>query len=232
MEGRFYVDRCTRITRQENYGSPPVLGPNRPVSPRQFVIQIEGLLGADSEPDALFFVESWTLGVTAAVESFHKRRRGHVDQELYSNTLDNFDNLRGQSFVQERELNAEFLSSAPYRRDPGVHDAECPPQPQEETSAWTEGPAPREWETTAEEYAGRGETTRPMTQERACDILGVAAPCTRGEIKAAYRQMVGRWHPDRLGSMTEGVRRSATEKMAVINAAYRLLCSGLRKESP
>jgi DnaJ-class molecular chaperone len=64
-----------------------------------------------------------------------------------------------------------------------------------------------------------------MTECRAREILGVTATSTRRQIKAAYRQMVSSWHPDRLECRTEEVRQFATAKMVAINAAYRLLRS-------
>jgi len=231
MEGQFHVDRCPCITTQESYDGPPALGPNRPRPPWQFVIEIQRLLGADSEPDPLFFVESWTLGLPAAVENFQQRRQGQADRERYGHAFDNFNHLRAQSFVQERELYAEFLTSARAGAISGCHDAGRPPRSPEGPATWTQDPAPKEWDTAAEEYASSGETTRPMTLGRACELLGVAATSTRGQIKAAYRHMVSQWHPDRLGSRTEEVRQLATEKMVEINAAYRLLRSGLRQKS-
>jgi DnaJ-class molecular chaperone len=55
----------------------------------------------------------------------------------------------------------------------------------------------------------------------------VAENSSRKEIKAAYRRMVGQWHPDRLECRAEDVRQLATRQMASINEAYRLLCSSL-----
>jgi DnaJ-class molecular chaperone len=67
-----------------------------------------------------------------------------------------------------------------------------------------------------------------MTKELACRLLGVIAPSTRKQIKAAYRRMVSQWHPDRLELASEEVRQMANERMATINEAYHLLLSGLR----
>jgi curved DNA-binding protein CbpA len=39
--------------------------------------------------------------------------------------------------------------------------------------------------------------------------------------------MVGQWHPDRLQFTTEAVRKHATQHMASLNEAYRLLCASL-----
>ena len=50
-------------------------------------------------------------------------------------------------------------------------------------------------------------------------VLNVPPTATRAEIRAAYRALARRWHPDRF---MEGPERDwANEKMAEINAAYR-----------
>ena len=49
---------------------------------------------------------------------------------------------------------------------------------------------------------------------------------TREEIRAAYRQLARRWHPDRFMAGPE--RDWANEKMAEINAAYRLCLDSLK----
>lgn len=50
-------------------------------------------------------------------------------------------------------------------------------------------------------------------------VLQISPTATREEIRAAYRDLVRRWHPDRF---TAGPERDwATEKMANITAAYR-----------
>ena len=50
-------------------------------------------------------------------------------------------------------------------------------------------------------------------------VLNVPPTATKAEIRAAYRALARRWHPDRF---MEGPERDwANEKMAEINAAYR-----------
>lgn len=50
-------------------------------------------------------------------------------------------------------------------------------------------------------------------------VLNLTPLATRDEIRAAYRELARRWHPDRF---MEGPERDwANEKMAEINAAYR-----------
>lgn len=53
----------------------------------------------------------------------------------------------------------------------------------------------------------------------AYSVLNVPPSATKAEIRAAYRALARRWHPDRF---MEGPERDwANEKMAEINAAYR-----------
>jgi hypothetical protein len=66
----------------------------------------------------------------------------------------------------------------------------------------------------------------PLSLDRARRLLGVAANSTRDQIRAAYRQLAGRYHPDRHATQGDQQRRFATERMASINEAYRLLCAG------
>ena len=60
-----------------------------------------------------------------------------------------------------------------------------------------------------------------------CEVEGLEpATATRDEIRAAYRELARRWHPDRF--MPGPERDWANEKMAAINSAYRACLSGLR----
>ena len=58
------------------------------------------------------------------------------------------------------------------------------------------------------------------------EVLNIPATATRDEIRAAYRELARRWHPDRFLPGPE--RDWANEKMADINAAYRTCLNGLR----
>ncbi len=216
MEDQFLVDRGSCSTAREGYEAILGVDSNRPGEDRQFVNELHGLLGDDSEPDSLFFVESWTLGTSAAVENFQQRRQEHADRESQNRSFREFDNRGSLFFVQQSEWFAEQFGSA--------HHADWA-QPPEEPAVRTQEQAPQEWGSFAEERDSRQETTYPMTQYRACRLLGVNATSTREQIKAAYRRMASQWHPDRLECRTEEVRQLATEKMVAINEAYRVLRS-------
>ena len=58
------------------------------------------------------------------------------------------------------------------------------------------------------------------------EVLNIPVTATRDEIRAAYRDLARRWHPDRFLPGPE--RDWANEKMAAINAAYRHCLNGLR----
>ena len=97
----------------------------------------------------------------------------------------------------------------------------------EDSATQTQDQAQRESDAFAEECDCRQDAIHPMTHHRACQLLGVTSTSTQRQIKAAYRRKVSQWHPDRLESRTKEVRLLATEQMAAINEAYRLLRGGL-----
>ena len=60
-------------------------------------------------------------------------------------------------------------------------------------------------------------------------LLNLPPTATKAEIRAAYRALARRWHPDRF---QEGPERDwANDKMAEINAAYRMCLSGAASAS-
>lgn len=60
----------------------------------------------------------------------------------------------------------------------------------------------------------------------AYELLNVSPGASRDEIRAAYRAMARRWHPDRFMAGPE--RDWANDRMADINAAYRVCLDSLR----
>ena len=59
------------------------------------------------------------------------------------------------------------------------------------------------------------------------EVLNIPATASLDEIRAAYRNLARRWHPDRFMAGPE--RDWANEKMAAINAAYRACLDGARQ---
>ena len=57
-------------------------------------------------------------------------------------------------------------------------------------------------------------------------VLGIPPTATKDEVRAAYRALARRWHPDRF--MPGPERDWANEKMARINAAYRMCLNRLK----
>ena len=58
------------------------------------------------------------------------------------------------------------------------------------------------------------------------EVLNIPVTATPAEIRAAYRELARRWHPDRFMAGPE--RDWANEKMAAINAAYRACLNAAR----
>jgi len=171
-----------------------------------FGAQLEPLLSGDCVPDPLFFVESWTIGAAAAAEHLRRRQRKHETKEPHPPAFPALHSL------------PPFLASAEWL--------------QATTISLSQHSAPAAGlNETREEDEGSNLLTSPHTLEGACRLLGVAASSSRDQIKGAYRQLAGRCHPDRHATQSGQERQLATERMASINEAYRLLCAA-RKDSP
>jgi len=54
-------------------------------------------------------------------------------------------------------------------------------------------------------------------------VLGLDASASVGDIKRAYRKLISRHHPDKLGDVPEELKRRAEERAREINAAYERL---------
>lgn len=177
--------------------------------------QMDELLGANSEPDSQFFVESWTLGVEAATHRLQTRREAAMHRDFDPTSFRPFDFSMPLNFVHDAAHDQHAVASmsagfsAAWKDAYGVHGAASSrnaERPHDETKA------------------GARLSSQPVTIEDACRMLGVAATSTRKQIRSAYRQLVRRYHPDRLAQSSEQDRRIATDKMTSINEAYHLLC--------
>ena len=200
----------------------PQIDPNQPWQDLQFVSQMEQVLGHDAEPDPLFFVESWTIGVPAAVQNLQHRRQREVERRNYAfSELQSYSTL---NFVQEAEFDSEFLSAVnaaaiadAYLPGLPAHTYKRTPEPAQSRSSQTGDPF--------NDFNLGQESARPLTFQAACRLLGVSSSSPRDQIRAAYRKMAGRYHPDRLERCSETERKLGTDRMSAINEAYRLLCN-------
>jgi hypothetical protein len=171
------------------------------------------VLGDDADPDPLFFVETWTFGVDAATRNLHARRHTSEPHEAHATTFQSFNFFTPVTFIEESM------------------SASTSTMPSAFSSAWKEayGAPASAAHTSAPNNAAPFSSTdlsQPLTAELACRTLGIATSSSRRQIKAAYRQLVWRYHPDRLEYSTEHDQRIATDRMTSINAAYHLLCGG------
>jgi hypothetical protein len=231
MAGQFHAESVSCSTRQEYCEAIPASGSNRPGQASRFANDFQRLVGDNSEPDPLFFVECWTLGTPAAVENFQQRRQGPAACQPPLPAFLDLYNPCTLFFLQQRDLDAKSLSaSIAAVSAKRCYAAWSRPSP-EEPAAPTQDKPPQPGKTATESRESRQETIHSTTRQSACRLLGVTAASTREQIKTAYRRMASQWHPDRLELTTEQARRNATEQMAAINDAYHLLCSCLPQES-
>jgi len=176
-----------------------------------FLSQIEQLLGEEAEPDAEFFIDSWTVGVAAASENFLRRQQAVKRPKHETPAWDTFvffppfyaasvdaSAVAAWHTGEARAVKASIMN-------PGL------PSNDDEDN----------WR--AEEV----DMARPLTIESACRVLGVGAASSREQLRAAYRKMASRYHPDRLLRSEAREQKLASDRMASINEAYRLLCTGL-----
>jgi DnaJ domain len=198
--------------RTAQYGAAAAgLGSARTGEP--FLTQIEQVLGEETEPDAAFFVDSWTLGVAEASESLQRRQRKLKSRDCEMPAWNSFSYFTPLFFVG---LDASVDTVWP----PRVERAEK----REEDKQRFGGDKRDEWRA-----AGEVEESHSLTMESACQVLGVDATSTREQIRAAYRKMAGRHHPDRLARGGAQEKKLASDRMATINEAYRLLCAALAR---
>jgi DnaJ like chaperone protein len=59
------------------------------------------------------------------------------------------------------------------------------------------------------------------------EVLGVAADAGKTEVAAAYKHMIGQYHPDKVERMGPEIRELARRRSAEINAAYEAAMKSL-----
>jgi hypothetical protein len=227
MEGQLHAQRVSNSPWQENCEAVPALESNWSGQACQFINDFQRLMGDDFEPDPLFFVECWTLDTPTAARNFQQRRRRPAERERPCYMTRDSYTPSTLAFSQQCDSAAKFSSSVSAAAGAGRDYTDWCRQPSQSSSRWTQDQNPPQEEGFAEACDSRQQAVYPMTEQNACQLLGVTANSTLEQIKAAYRRLASQWHPDRLELRTERVRRLATEQMAAINEAYHLLRSCL-----
>jgi hypothetical protein len=217
MEGQFNVEFDFPTAPQEDFTSFSTLDSSSPMPGSHFASDIRNLVGEETEPDPLFFVESWTLGASRAAENLKQRRQPHSDFQPQSHTFDQYNQLGAEFFVQQSWQYAQFRSSRPA--------AARPPYAEGFATHQRQASHDRSEAFTGDHDSGE-QPNQPMTRQLALQILGVTATSTQGEIKSAYRHLVNEWHPDRFEGQADRARQLATAKMSAINKAYQFLRTG------
>jgi hypothetical protein len=165
--------------------------------------QLQPILGHEAEPDPAFFIDSWTIGVTAASENYlHRHHESKPREVSHASELPSY--IPSFTFVSflNIEPTAPAVSSSPEKAIDRTKDLSGFVYQEEEVEL---------------------DLTGPLTLQTASRLLGVAANSSREQIRTAYRRMAGRYHPDRQESAGQQHRKQASDRMAAINAAYHML---------
>ena len=180
------------------------------------------MLGEDCELEASFLEESWVSGrpmTSARVGRKRDRVAENDDRVTFTelNTLGSFFFSPASELMGNRPAYACPADSTNSYRAAWLRD------PFDEFASRTEDQSLVQDFAGYKNHAWDGGALGSMTHRRDCELLSVSEESTATQIRAAYRRMVGEWHPDRLEQSGERVRAFATKQMAAINEAYHLL---------
>ncbi len=195
--------------------------------PSRLADQIREMLGEDCELEASILEEIWESGL-AMTSARCRRSRNPTMKNDGDVTFAELNTLGSFSFSPVNELMSDHPAYVYPADSPNSYRAVWLHDPLEESTSRREDPA---WAQNAAGYKQQTYdegTLGAMTCQRACELLSVRDDSSATQIKAAYRRMVSKWHPDRLERSAESVRAFATKQMAAINEAYHLL----REASP
>jgi hypothetical protein len=221
MNDEWYAEDSSYSTADLICGGKPTETLFGPVSPSCLTSQIRELLGEGCELEASFLEESWASGrpVTPAK---CRPKRDRATENIVGvtfadlSTVGSFFSPAADGLMGDRPAYAYPASSRNSYAAAWLHD------PLEEFVSRTEDRAAVR-DSARDKRRAATDTFDSMTYQRACELLSVGDGSTVTQIRAAYRRMVGEWHPDRLEQSSERVRAFATQQMASINEAYHLL---------
>jgi DnaJ domain len=245
--GGYFGSAYAEQPAQQQYTAAAGLGRDAQPEAQNFAEQLRQRMGEEFQPDTRFMEETWTMGIDAAAENWRTRRQGQAERERQSQAFREMDSVGAQAFAQASAWYAQMrgagTTTAIVERSGEAHDL-LEATDARSRAEWLQrcaedpfgGWRPRE-ESTDEidddpdaQADAQPEQPEPhsMTAARAMRLLGLTAASTREQMRAAYRRMAGEFHPDRVAGRAESIRQAATDQMAEINEAYRVLRAALR----
>ena len=228
MRNQINAGRASCSDRREGYELHQAIDQTPPMSTWQFVEDFQQMMGMDAEPDSLFFVESWSLGKPEALVNLKQRRMVQADCEHKNHVFGDSSNFGRSIFAIGERFPVVQTSPKCSPADNDICDAVTMREASTDPAMYTQRHAKDESDAFNGGWHGSQDSSHPMTHELASQLLCVTETSTLAEIKAAYRKKVAQWHPDRLERYPAETRQLATQKMAAINRAYRLLHNGRR----
>jgi hypothetical protein len=221
MNSHWYAEDNSCLTADSFCGEEPAGVPGS-TGPAWLACQIRELLGENCELDASILEESWASGLPLITPRF-RRERNQVMEDVEGITFAELSTVGSFFSSPANGLLGDRPEYAYPARSANSYAAAWLRDPMEVFGSGTENQASVQDSAVCEKQTYDAGTLRPMTYQRACAVLRVSEESTVTQIRAAYRRMVGEWHPDRLEQSGERVRAFATKQMAAINEAYHLL---------
>lgn len=222
MNNVWYADESAYSIADLLCGGEPAETPSGAASASCLATQVRELLGEDCELDARFLEESWASGRPVSAASYRRRRDQAAENDDVvtfgeSNTVGSFIFSEASGLADDCPAYGYPAGSTRSYTAAWLHD------PPGDFPSRTEDQAPVQGSAGFTRHSDETGRLGSMTYQRACELLSVREESTVTQIRAAYRRMVGEWHPDRLEQSGETVRAFATKQMAAINEAYHLL---------
>src|SRR5580698_8314966 len=224
MDHQFNPYRAWETTTHQNREALEGQGANQSGQASPVFNDFQQVFGEGSEPDPLFFIEIWTLGTSAAVESFRLRQPMQPRQPLHADPGTQSRGGSTPSYVSSQSIfHANPFNWSVFVSENTVVQEKSNPTHAQQTLI--------DSYPSAVDECGNQDEALPVSLDDARTILGLTPTSTLSQMKTAHRQHVIAWHPDRLQHKSEEVRRYATQKMAAINEAYRLLRNDLPQQT-
>ncbi|MGA7157634.1 MAG: J domain-containing protein [Acidobacteriaceae bacterium] len=185
--------------------------------------ELRAMLGDQSEFDACLLEDIWTYGLASTVQQ-RRVQRGKTDTRPAQDcSFADVDGMSAWAWMRDSLGVDDTLQTVPWTAPMGVYWSMGAPGFSSAMNAYLSEQENLDGATCFDADLGDLVNNCPMTEASACKLLRVNEGSSEAVIKAAYRGLVNRWHPDRFVGGSELEQTNATKRMTSINEAYRVI---------